>query len=38
LSNSNSSSSLNLKIDEFILKPFSIQELIVLIRKHIVIA
>ena len=35
LSNSNSSSSLNLMIDEFIPKPFSIQELIVLIRKHI---
>lgn len=32
--NSNSSSSLNLIIDEFIQKPFSIEQLIVLIRKH----
>jgi CheY-like chemotaxis protein len=29
------SSSINLMIDEFILKPFSIQKLIILIRKHI---
>jgi CheY-like chemotaxis protein len=36
LSNTNpSSSSLNLMIDEFILKPFSIQKLVELIRKHI---
>jgi CheY-like chemotaxis protein len=32
--NSNSSSSLNLIIDEFIQKPFSIEQLILLIRKH----
>ena len=32
--NSNSSSSLNLIIYEFIQKPFSIEQLIVLIRKH----
>ena len=31
----NNSSSVHLMIDEFILKPFSIQELVVLIRKHI---
>jgi CheY-like chemotaxis protein len=31
----NNSSSINLMIDEFILKPFSIQKLIILIRKHI---
>ena len=32
---SSSSSSLNLKIDEFILKPFSIQKLVELISRHI---
>jgi CheY-like chemotaxis protein len=31
---SNNSASINLMIDEFILKPFSIQKLIILIRKH----
>jgi hypothetical protein len=31
----NNSSSVHLMIDQFILKPFSIQELVVLIRKHI---
>lgn len=34
-SNNNSYTTLNLMIDEFILKPFSIQELIILIRKHL---
>src|SRR5918911_5422091 len=34
-SSSSSSSSLNLIIDEFIQKPFSIEQLIVLIRKHV---
>ena len=34
-SSSSSSSSLNLKIDEFILKPFSIQNLVELISRHI---
>ena len=32
---SSSSSSINLKIDEFILKPFSIQKLVELISRHI---
>jgi CheY-like chemotaxis protein len=32
---SSPSSSLNLKIDEFILKPFSIQKLVELISRHI---
>ena len=38
LPNSNASSSLNLMIDEFILKPFSIQKLVELIRKHMEVA
>jgi DNA-binding NtrC family response regulator len=35
LPKSNSSSSLNLMIDEFILKPFSVQKLVMLIWKHL---
>jgi CheY-like chemotaxis protein len=31
----NNSSSINSMVDEFILKPFSIEQLIILIRKHI---
>jgi CheY-like chemotaxis protein len=38
LPNSNASSSINLLIDEFILKPFSIQKLVELIKKHLGIA
>jgi CheY-like chemotaxis protein len=38
LPNSNASSSINLMIDEFILKPFSIQKLVELIRKHMEVA
>ena len=38
LPNSSASSSLNLMIDEFILKPFSIQKLVELIRKHMELA
>ena len=38
LPNSNASSSLNLMIDEFILKPFSIQKLVELIKKHLGVA
>jgi CheY-like chemotaxis protein len=38
LPKSNPSSSLNLMIDEFILKPFSVQKLVMLIRKHVEVA
>ena len=38
LPNSNSSSSLNLMVDEFILKPFSVQKLVILIRRHVRVA
>ncbi|MBV9177586.1 MAG: hypothetical protein JO297_11165 [Nitrososphaeraceae archaeon] len=34
---SSSSSFLNLKIDEFIPKPFSTQKLVELIRRHIIL-
>jgi CheY-like chemotaxis protein len=38
LPNSNASSSINLLIDEFILKPFFIQKLVELIKKHLAVA
>ena len=38
MSNSNSSSSSNSKIDEFILMPFSVKKLVTLIRKHMEVA
>jgi len=38
LPNSNASSSINLMIDEFILKPFFIQKLVELIKKHLAVA